>query len=258
MESLMQARWASGVLIAALLSAGSAHAGLFDDSDARKAILEVRQKQEQADARVKASQAETTQTLEQLRRSLLDLNNQIESLRTEISGLRNQNEQLARDVSELQRAQKDVQQGVDERLRKFEPQKVSVDGKDFQADGEEKRSFEEAMATMRKSDFAQASSQLSAFLRRYPNSGFKPTAWFWLGNAQYGMRDYKAAMDSFRALVTAAPDHPRAPEAVLSIANCQLELKDTKGARRTLDELLKTYPKSEAALAGKERLASLR
>jgi TolA-binding protein len=35
-------------------------------------------------------------------------------------------------------------------------------------------------------------------------------------------------------------------------------MKDPRGARKTLDELLKSYPKSEAAQAGKERLASLK
>ena len=58
--------------------------------------------------------------------------------------------------------------------------------------------------------------------------------------------------------MTSAPDNPRAPEALLSIANCQVELKDSKAARRTIDELIKTYPKSEAAQAGRERLASLK
>jgi TolA-binding protein len=81
---------------------------------------------------------------------------------------------------------------------------------------------------------------------------------FWLGNAQYANRDYRGAIGNFRALLTAAPDHPRAPEAVLSIANCQIELKDNTAARRTLDELVKTYPQSEAAGAAKERLARLR
>jgi TolA-binding protein len=81
---------------------------------------------------------------------------------------------------------------------------------------------------------------------------------FWLGNAQYANRDYRGAIGNFRALLTAAPDHPRAPEAVLSIANCQIELKDNPAARRTLDELVKTYPQSEAANAAKERLARLR
>ena len=54
------------------------------------------------------------------------------------------------------------------------------------------------------------------------------------------------------------PDHPKAPEALLAVANCQAELKDTKGARKTIGELVQQYPKSEAAAVGRERLASLR
>ena len=97
-----------------------------------------------------------------------------------------------------------------------------------------------------------------AFLRRYPGSGYADSARFWLGNALYGKRDYKEAIVSFRAIVNNAPDHPRAPEALLAVANCQVETKDTKGARATIAELIKTYPKSEAAQAGRERLAALK
>ena len=50
----------------------------------------------------------------------------------------------------------------------------------------------------------------------------------------------------------------RTPEAMLALANSQVELKDTKGARRTLDQLVKQYPGTEAATAGSERLARLR
>jgi TolA-binding protein len=81
---------------------------------------------------------------------------------------------------------------------------------------------------------------------------------FWLGNAQYATRDYKEAIMNFRALVAKKPDHLRAPEAVLSVANCQLELKDIKGARKTLTDLIKAYPDSEAANAAKERLVALK
>ena len=42
------------------------------------------------------------------------------------------------------------------------------------------------------------------------------------------------------------------------MANSQAEMKDTRGARRTLDELVKAYPQSEAAQAGKQRLATLK
>ena len=37
---------------------------------------------------------------------------------------------------------------------------------------------------------------------------------------------------------------------MLAIANSQAEMKDKAGARKTLEELIKAYPKSEAAVAG--------
>jgi TolA-binding protein len=52
--------------------------------------------------------------------------------------------------------------------------------------------------------------------------------------------------------------HARAPEAALSIANCQLELKDSRAARKTLEDLVRAYPQSEAAAAAKERLVRLK
>jgi TolA-binding protein len=42
------------------------------------------------------------------------------------------------------------------------------------------------------------------------------------------------------------------------MANSQLELKDARSARRTLEDLIKLYPQSEAAAAGKDRLARLK
>nr|WP_068832951.1 tol-pal system protein YbgF [Polaromonas jejuensis] len=194
----------------------------------------------------------------QLRRSLLDLSNQIEALRDEVAGMRGQNEKLARDLADTQRTQKDLTQGVDERLRKFEPGKVTVDGKEFVADPAEKQEFEAALATLRKGDFAGAQTSFVAFMKRYPQSGYRSSSLFWLGNAQYALRDYTNAVANFRALVVAEPAHLRAPEALLSIANCQLELKDAKSARKSLEDLVKTYPQSEAASVAKAQLANLK
>ncbi|WP_054020668.1 tol-pal system protein YbgF [Piscinibacter sakaiensis] len=259
-----------GLLVAAAaLASLPAHAGLFDDDEARRAILDLRtrldQLSEQARARdteragqIAQQQTALTEQLTQLRRSLLDLNNQLDLLRADNAKLRGQNEQLARDVAELQRGQKDLRQGVDDRLRQFEPQKVSVDGQEISVDPEEKRLYDAAMAQIRASDFAGAVAGLQAFQRRYPASGYNESVLYWLGNAQYARRDCKEATTSFRSLVASAPGHPRAPEALLSIANCQSEQKDTRGARRTLDELVKTYPNSEAAVAARERLAALK
>ncbi len=247
----------SGTLVAALC-ASAAQAALFEDDDARKAILDLRQRVDLNAEQIKARLAEQAEQINQLKRSLLDLNNQLEAMRAETARQRGANEQLARDLAEVQRKQKDLQQGAEERLRKLEPIPVTLDGKEFIAEPEERRLYDEAMAALLKGDFAAAANGFLAFQKRYPRSGYAESVQFWLGNAQYGKREYREAMASFRALVAAAPDNPRAPEALLSLANCHLELKDSKGARRTLDELIKAYPKSEAAQAGRERLATVK
>lgn len=249
-------------LLLCAFGASVAHAGLFEDEEARRAILDLRQRvdairqdTEQRDSQQATRAAEETA---QLRRSVLELQNQIEALRADMARLVGQNEQLARDVAELQRQQKDALVGLDERLRKFEPSKVTVDGREFLADQAEKRDYEAALGVFRKGDFPGAQAAFVDFLKRYPTSGYAPSSFFWLGNAQYATRDYKEAIQNFRTLLTQAPDHLRAPEAVLSIANCQVELKDTKAARKTLEDLIKAYPQSEAAAAAKQRLPRLK
>jgi tol-pal system protein YbgF len=240
-----------------------AHA-LFDDNEARKAIVDLRARVDANDQQAKARAAElaavNAQLLEQLgalRRSLLELNNQLEAVRGDLAKLRGEDEQIARQLAEVQRAQRDASQALDERLRKLEPLKVSLDGAEFSAEPAEKAAYDEAIATIRGGDFAKAVTALGAFQRRFPGSGYGDSVRFWLGNALYGKGDHKGAVEAFRAFVAAAPQHPRAPEALLALANSQAELKDPRAARATLEELLKTYPQSEAAQAGRQRLAAL-
>jgi len=253
---------ATCVAVAALAGAAPVRAGLFDDDEARRAILDLRkqleQSNEQARARQNEQMAQMSAQIEQLKRSLLDLNSGIEAQRADNARVRGQIEELARNVAELQRKQTDLQQGVDERIRKVEPQKVTVDEREFSVDPDEKRTYDDALAGFKRGEFDRAATGFAGLLKRFPNTGYRQSALFWLGNAQYAQRAYKDAIASFRTLVATAPDSPRAPEALLAIANCQAELKDPKAARRTIDELLSKYPKSEAAQAGRERLASLK
>jgi tol-pal system protein YbgF len=247
---------AAGLLC--LLAGGGVQAQLFADDDARKAILDLRTRLAQNEEQARARNAELSEQLQALRRNLLEMNNQLEAMRGEMARLRGSNEQLQRDVSEVQRKQRDIGQAVDDRLRKVEPQKVTLDGKEFSAEPEEKRQYDEAITLLRGGDFDKASLALANFLKRWPASGYSEAARFWQGNALYGKRDYKEAIVAFRAFVVRSPESERAPEALLAIANSQAEMKDKVAARKTLDDLIKAYPKSEAAVAGKERLASLK
>jgi tol-pal system protein YbgF len=241
-------------LAALLVCATASQAALFEDSDARRAILELRQRVDQLTQGNNQNGEDTTQ----VRRSLLDFQSQMESMRTEMSKLRGENETLRREVAELKRGQTDLAKGMEARLQQFEPVAVTIDGQEFKADPAEKRDFEAALAVFRTGKFADAAGAFSSFVQRYPKSGYIPSARFWLGNAYYATRDYKPAIANFQQILATAPQHMRAPDSALSIANCQIELKDVKAARKTLEDLVKDYPESDAATAAKERLTKLK
>lgn len=252
----------TALLLASSLLAGNAHAALFGDDEARRAILDLRQRLEQSQnatrTQIEQSAQQQSQAISQLRSALLDLQTQIDKLRADLAQSLGAQERLARDLTELQLRQKDVLSNVDDRLRRFEPVKVSIDGRDVMVDPSEKADFDRAMAMFRQADFAAAQSALGGFVMRYPTSAYLPSALFWLGNAQYANKAYRDAMVNFQRLLTDHPAHPRAPEAMLAVSNVQVELKDTKAARKTLEDLIKAYPASETATTARERLTRLR
>jgi tol-pal system protein YbgF len=228
--------WRAG--LAALMCLGSmqAQAGLFEDEEARKAILEIRNE------------------IPLLQRSLLEQQNQTEAVRADVAKLRGEKEELLQEI----KRQQSVMQAMDERLRKFEPTNVKVDGVQFVADPMETKGYEEALAVFRSGDFKAAANAFLDFIRRNPKSGYVVPSYFWVGNAQYANRDYKEAIKNFGSLIARAPDHMRAAESLLSIANCQIDLKDLKAARKPLEEVISKYPSTEAAVAAKERLGKLK
>jgi tol-pal system protein YbgF len=231
------------VLATGVLLSAAANAALFEDTEARRAILDLRERVER--------QGEEIQNFQ---RSLLEQQNQFEALREETARLRGEKEELTQEL----RRQQELSQGVDDRLKKFEPTKVKVDGVEFMADPNETKGYEDALAVFRKGDFGAASTAFNDFIKRNPKSGYVVPSLFWVGNAQYANRDYNNAIKNFSTLLSKAPNHARAADSMLSIANCQLELKDIKAARKTLAEVVKTFPHTEAAAAASERLAKLK
>ena len=247
-----------------------ANAALFGDDEARRAILDLRQRLETTQQNLKSQTAEMvksqaaeivkSQAVENanLRGNLLELQNQIEGLKSEQSRLRGTLENLLRELTDIQLKQKDILQSVDTRLNRFEPVKIVLDGLEFQADPAEKKQYDNALAVFRTGDFAAAQSSLLGFLLSHPSSGYASSALFWLGNAQYATKDYKESMLNFRKLLTIAPLHTRAPDAMLAISNCLIELKDLKAARRAMEDLIKLHPTSDAAQTAKDRLSRLK
>jgi len=242
---------AIAALLTACFAAPCARAGLFSDDEARQAILDLREQRSKDQAAMMA----LTEQVSRLSRSLLDTNNQLEVMRAEVARLRGQTEVIVKDQADIQIRQKDLQSGLNERFSKLEPKEVTLDGKSFKAMPEEVALFDKAYGLLRGADFAGALRQFDALLSQYPRTGYLESILYWQGNAQYGLGTCKPAMETFGKLLAINPQHLRAPEAMLSIANCHVELKESTQGRQLLQTLVKTYPDSEAAQVARERLA---
>lgn len=218
-----------------------ARAALFEDSDARRSILDLRAKvNEKAD-----------------KSALLELSKQNETLRQELDKLRGQVEVLTNEVRTLQQKQKDFYIDLDNRLGKFEPQQVTVDGKSAVVQPEEKKAFDAAEAAFQAGNYKEAVSGYNTFLRRYPKSGLAVLAQFGLGNAYYLLKDYKNALSTQDALVKKYPGSEKVPEAMLNMASSHLGLKNLWAAKKTLNTIIEKYPESEAASEAKQRLKQM-
>lgn len=231
------------------LTLPQAFAGIFEDDEARKAILELRSKvdtmRREIDAQLNGKSDKA---------SNVDLLNQNEQLRQEVARLRGQIEVLTNEMTNTQRRQKDFYADLDGRMRKVEPQKVVLDGKEASVEPAEQKSFDNTQQLFKSGEYKQAGQALIDFIRRYPDSAYIANAQYTLGNAYYAQRDCKSAVASYLVVVKNYAESPKAPEAMLNIASCQTELKEKVLAKRTLENVVKQYPDSPAAQTAKERL----
>jgi tol-pal system protein YbgF len=235
------------------------------------------QSQKQFEILRKQVEADINQSKQDNRQAVLQLQAQIDALKQDIANLNGEREQLLREITLLQRALKETKVDIEERFQKMNSQSlkqeppaikeeasksskvnVQVDGFEFLAEPEEKRDFEAAFVLFRKGDFAAAAKEFAQFVKVYSASGYKPSALYWLGSARFARRDFNEAIAQLKGLANDFPNHARTPEAMLTVGNAQLEIKQPKEARKTFNEILKLYPTTEAAAAAKDRLAQIK
>lgn len=123
------------------------------------------------------------------------------------------------------------------------------------AETAESRDYEAAYNLFKNAKYQNAISQLRIFLKNYPGSSLAPSAYYWIGNAYYALRDFKNAIDAQEKLIIAFPDSAKAPDAMLNIASSQQEMNRKPAAKKTLESLIAKYPRSDAAEKAKRRLA---
>ncbi len=252
------------LILLASCFAVSAHASLFADDDARRQIQQL----EGRVLKLEEFASKLENAVNQQTKLMLDLQGQIEALKGEISKLRGQNEELAHGLQDAEKREKDFYVDLDTRLRRFESvdnavpatppasasEKSSAEPApvDINDPALENRAFEAAYALFKAGKHANATKAFHEFLGKYPNSVHAPNANYWLGNAQFALKDYKNALNTYQGLIEAFPETNRVADVLFNVARCQQELKQAAAAQKTLKQLIAKYPNSEAAAKAKK------
>lgn len=236
-------------LLIAALGAMQAHAGVFDDDEARRQVTDLRIK--------------TEARFDQQAKGQLDLSGQIQRQAEEIARLRGQIETLNYELETAKKRQQDFYLDLDTRLRKFETAASPTaaanpenppSSKPASDPAKEGQDYEAALNQFKAGKYKEAAAGFGAYVQKYPDSSLAPNAQYWLGNAWYAQRDCKRAIDAQSVVTTKYADSPKAPDAWLAIATCQQEMGNPTGAKRSLESVLAKYPSAPAADAARERL----
>lgn len=249
------------LLISLCVVSSHAAAGLFADEDARKQVQQLEARVVKLEQALSSSEAEKDQTI----RSVLDLQAQMEAMNTELRKLRGQNEELVHNLQDAEKRQKDFYVDLDTRLRRIESggegaAAAQRDGaKDTSGDPlGESHAFEAAYALYKAENYQSAVGAFSNFLKNYPQSVHEANVYYWTGNAYFLLKDCRNSISNYQSLVDKYQDHPRVPEAMLNIADCQLDLKNKPAAKKTLKQLISQFPGSDASEKAKKRLATIK
>ena len=208
---------------AVLLGTMALPAYAFTDSEARNAILELRQ--------------QVRQMNEQNQQARLLLADQIESMREEIAQLRGKVEKLDWQNSRLQQDQQDHSAAI--------------------ADPQEQAIYDAAMDLYRNGQYQEAASSFGSFVDAYPDSVQIEEMRFYEGSSLYASKRFSAAIQKLQSLVSQLPQSAYAADALMLIASSQVEMNDLASAQSTLKRIVAEYPESAAADTARSRLELL-
>ena len=121
---------------------------------------------------------------------------------------------------------------------------------------EAERMFAAALAQLRAGNDGQAALEFTEFVTQFPSHPQAAAAQNYIGEAFYRQRDFRQAAAEFQKTVDNYTQATAVPEALLKIGLCQRALGDAAAARAAWEQVIKQFPKSDAARQARTLLAA--
>jgi len=115
--------------------------------------------------------------------------------------------------------------------------------------------YEAALGAYRRGSLSTARQGFQEFLRIAPSDERAPDAQFYIGESY--SRDPDAAIAAYQRVVERWPSSPRAPASLLRMAKLEIARGDRAEARTHLNQILRSYPRSDEAEEARTQLSRL-
>lgn len=234
-----------------------------------------------------------TQRIDRLERilqgqGLSNLITQVDQLQREVRRLNGANEELRHELEKMQERQREQYIDLDDRIEALAVQPPPVNNSSApssesadiasQAAGAElaetadsgssgssanngpvsvengEAAYQAALQTLRSGQYEEAIVALASFPKQYPQSSYLPNVYYWLGEANYVVRNFDQAIIAFQMVLDKYPDSTKVPDALLKRGFSEYETGNVDKAQTTLNQVLDDYSDSSAARLAKVRL----
>ena len=283
--------WA-GLIFCAQLS----YAGLFEDEEARKKLNSIQDQLNNIQGNIQSNiDAKVTQALKN--QNPLKIQNDLTQMQDRLDKLRGEIEVLQFQLNNSQEREKILYQDIDDRITILEnkPQTAPLETKEFvdqsmpsstnieavQNDiidepnpaveespmatdvpplidkNIEVAAYDEANALLRATKYQEAFIAFDRFISAYPKAEKIAEAKYYLGYAQFALKNYNAAIKTYSKVIELHVDSAIVPESMYGIANCEIQLAKIGNAKKTLRDLMQRFPNAEIIPKAKTRLKAL-
>jgi len=120
---------------------------------------------------------------------------------------------------------------------------------------EAERMFAAALTQLRSGNDGQAALEFTEFVTRYPSHPQAAAAQNYIGEAFYRQRDFRQAVTEFQKTVDNYTQATPVSDALLKIGLCQRALGDAAAAKAAWEQVIKQFPKTDAARQARTLLA---
>lgn len=268
----------ASLFVVAQLHAVTGHAALFDDTEARKKILQVEATANSQNQATQASLADLKKSVQALEQRvtaieaitkgqvLSDMQNQLDALRQEVARLKGELEVANHNVDATLQRQKDLYTDTDTRLRKLETAPAPATNDQAAANAaaatpdkssQEFQTLELANGLSKEGKHKDAFAAYDKFLKDYPSSTYAGDAIYGLGYSQFMLKNYKSSIATQQKLLDTHPESSKAADAMFNMANSQIQLGQVANAKKTLKDLIAKFPNSEVTPTAQKRLKAL-